>query len=120
MAVEHSGDETSPGSTRPARAARPADDARSGSPERDSAANPVRTGQHARAPKPGGAGKQARAAAQDGAGSDFDDMKRKFREALDRKRAEHASAEGAQDTGKVHGSHGPATSRREFRRKSGG
>jgi hypothetical protein len=52
--------------------------------------------------------------------SDFDDLKRKFREALDRKRATHASAEGAQDTGKVHGSHGPAVSRRSFRRKSGG
>ena len=52
--------------------------------------------------------------------SDFDELKRKFREALDRKRATHASAEGAQDTGKVHGSHGPAVSRRSFRRKSGG
>jgi hypothetical protein len=48
-------------------------------------------------------------------------MKRKFRAALDRKRGTHASgnAEGAQDTGKVHGSHGPAASRRSFRRKSG-
>jgi hypothetical protein len=52
--------------------------------------------------------------------SDMDELKRKFREALDRKRATHASAEGAQDTGKVHGSHGPAVSRRSFRRKSGG
>jgi len=53
---------------------------------------------------------------------DLDDMKRKFREALDRKRGSHATAntEGAQDTGKVHGSHGPAASRRSFRRKSGG
>jgi hypothetical protein len=58
--------------------------------------------------------------AQPSAESDFDDLKRKFREALDRKRATHASAEGAQDTGKVHGSHGPAVSRRSFRRKSGG
>jgi len=52
--------------------------------------------------------------------SDFDELKRKFREALDRKRGAHASAEGAHDTGKVHGSHGPAVSRRSFRRKSGG
>jgi hypothetical protein len=51
---------------------------------------------------------------------DFDDMKRKFREALERKRGSHASAEGADHTGKVHGSHGPAASRRSFRRKSGG
>ena len=52
--------------------------------------------------------------------SDLDDLKRKFREALERKRDAHASAEGAQDTGRVHGSHGPAVSRRSFRRKSGG
>jgi Family of unknown function (DUF5302) len=50
---------------------------------------------------------------------DLDEMKRKFREALERKRRTHASAEGADHTGKVHGSHGPATSRRSFRRKSG-
>jgi hypothetical protein len=55
-----------------------------------------------------------------GAESDIDDLKRKFREALERKRGAHASAEGAHDTGKVHGSHGPAVSRRSFRRKSGG
>jgi Family of unknown function (DUF5302) len=51
---------------------------------------------------------------------DIDDVKRKFREALDRKRDNHASAEGAHDSSKVHGSHGPAVSRRSFRRKSGG
>jgi hypothetical protein len=55
-----------------------------------------------------------------GAEADFDQLKRKFREALDRKRGAHASAEGARDNGKVHGSQGPAVSRREFRRKSGG
>ena len=55
-----------------------------------------------------------------GAESDLDELKRKFREALDRKRGDHASAEGTHDTGKVHGSHGPAVSRRSFRRKSGG
>jgi 2,4-dienoyl-CoA reductase-like NADH-dependent reductase (Old Yellow Enzyme family) len=53
---------------------------------------------------------------------DIDEVKRQFREALDRKRNAHATtnADGTQDTGKVHGSHGPATSRRSFRRKSGG
>jgi hypothetical protein len=51
---------------------------------------------------------------------DLDETKRKFREALERKRSSHASAEGADHTGKVHGSHGPAASRRSFRRKSGG
>jgi hypothetical protein len=59
---------------------------------------------------------------QDTAEADLEELKRKFREALERKRGTHASAnaEGAQDTGKVHGSHGPAASRRSFRRKSGG
>jgi len=48
-----------------------------------------------------------------------DSSKDKFREALERKRRTHATAEGADHTGKVHGSHGPPTSRRTFRRKSG-
>ena len=51
---------------------------------------------------------------------DLDETKRKFREALERKRGAHASAEGVDHTGKVHGAHGPAASRRSFRRKSGG
>ena len=63
---------------------------------------------------------QAAAAAEEApAKSDLDETKRKFREALERKRGNHASAQGADHTGKVHGSHGPATSRRSFRRKSG-
>jgi hypothetical protein len=52
-----------------------------------------------------------------------DDMKRKFREALDRKQAEEADAGGngrGKDAGKIHGVHGPAGGRRSFRRKSGG
>ncbi|HUZ23766.1 MAG TPA: DUF5302 domain-containing protein [Streptosporangiaceae bacterium] len=51
-----------------------------------------------------------------------DEAKRKFREALDRKRAREADANGGRagtDAGKVHGAHGPALSRRSFRRKSG-
>jgi hypothetical protein len=51
---------------------------------------------------------------------DLDEVKRKYREALERKRGTHARAEGADNTGKVHGAHGPAASRRSFRRKSGG
>jgi hypothetical protein len=61
-------------------------------------------------------------AGQDSAGSgDIDDLKRKFREALDRKKDRHATAnaDGVQATGKVHDAHGPASSRRSFRRKSG-
>ncbi len=61
-------------------------------------------------------------ASGDKASADIDDVKRQFREALERKRRASASAnaEGTRDTGKVHGSHGPAASRRSFRRKSGG
>ena len=55
-------------------------------------------------------------------GSD-EDRKRKFREALERKRAKQAdvnAARGGEDAGKVHGAHGPARSKRSFRRKTGG
>jgi hypothetical protein len=52
-----------------------------------------------------------------------DDAKRKFREALERKRgkqsAERSSGQGKSSTGVSH-AHGPAKSRRQFRRKSGG
>jgi hypothetical protein len=51
-----------------------------------------------------------------------DEARRKFREALDRKRAREADADGGRggmDAGQVHGTHGPARSRRTFRRKSG-
>ncbi len=59
------------------------------------------------------------AAPEAAAPSDLDETKRKFREALERKRRTHATAESADHTGKVHGAHGPAASRRSFRRKSG-
>jgi hypothetical protein len=52
-----------------------------------------------------------------------DEMKRKFRAALDRKRsqlAEHNATQTGKNGGKVQGAHGPAQSRRSFRRKSGG
>jgi hypothetical protein len=57
----------------------------------------------------------------DHAKQDMDEMKRKFREALDRKNQSHAEGQGngGQDPGKIHGAHGPAASRRNFRRKSG-
>jgi hypothetical protein len=78
--------------------------------------------------KPASAGRQADAVPvpdaehqQETGKPDLDEVKRKFREALERKRGRQAgaNADGAQDTGKVHGSHGPAASRRSFRRKSG-
>ena len=70
---------------------------------------------------PGQADPKAPEAAQEEAAAkpDLDEMKRKFREALERKHRTHATAEGADHTGKVHGAHGPASSRRSFRRKSG-
>ncbi len=52
-----------------------------------------------------------------------DEVKRKFREALERKRAKNAdasAARGGKDAGKVHGARGLARSRRSFRRKTGG
>jgi hypothetical protein len=52
-----------------------------------------------------------------------DDLKRKFREALERKRRAQADANAAgkgKDSSKVRSAHGPAASRRSFRRKSGG
>jgi Family of unknown function (DUF5302) len=64
------------------------------------------------------------AAAEPGGEAPQDDVKRRFREALDRKNGRSAdaaaAAEGADHT-KVHGgAHGPAHQQRQFRRKSGG
>ena len=52
---------------------------------------------------------------------DIDEVKRKFREALERKREVQSEGQGrgARDPNKIHGAHGPAASRRSFRRKSG-
>jgi len=61
------------------------------------------------------------AAGADPAKPDIDEVKRKFREALDRKRQIHAEGQeqGGRDPSKIHGARGPAASRRSFRRKSG-
>jgi hypothetical protein len=79
-------------------------------PEPESTPEPEETGEHA-----------ASAAAENAAKPDLDETKRKFREALDRKRQVHTDGQGngGRDGGKVSGSHGPAASRRNFRRKSG-
>jgi hypothetical protein len=60
-------------------------------------------------------------AGADSAKPDIDEVKRKFREALDKKRQVHAEGQdqGGRDPSKIHGAHGPAASRRNFRRKSG-
>jgi hypothetical protein len=52
---------------------------------------------------------------------DIDETKRKFREALERKNQAHSEGQGrsGRDGSKISGSHGPAASRRSFRRKSG-
>ncbi|MEU2600024.1 DUF5302 domain-containing protein [Streptomyces hirsutus] len=51
------------------------------------------------------------------------DLKRKFREALERKRGAQADAADVAanpNASKVRAAHGPAASQRSFRRKSGG
>jgi hypothetical protein len=52
-----------------------------------------------------------------------DEIKRKFREALDRKRARERDAGGGQRgkaAGKVQGAHGPAHAKRSVRRRGDG
>jgi hypothetical protein len=48
-----------------------------------------------------------------------DDTKRKFREALERKKANAGGSAGHRDGGPKPKAHGPVENRREFRRKSG-
>ncbi|NLF05202.1 MAG: DUF5302 domain-containing protein [Actinomycetales bacterium] len=53
-------------------------------------------------------------------GAPSEDTKAKFREALERKKAAgHRSADGADNTGSVHGPETSGSSQRMFRRKSG-
>ena len=53
-------------------------------------------------------------------GAATDDMKRKFKEALDKKNAQSRDGEAHLDGDSVvHSTHGPAAQKREFRRKSG-
>ena len=85
-------------------------------------AKPEATAKPEAAAKPAAAAQPAAdEAAEDGAKPDIDDVKAKFREALDRKRQVHAEGQGkgGHESGKVSGAHGPAASRRNFRRKSG-
>lgn len=51
-----------------------------------------------------------------------DDVKRKFREALERKnhKGRTGQASDGDSTAKIHHTHGAAGGKREFRRKSGG
>lgn len=55
--------------------------------------------------------------------SSDDELKRKFREALERKKLAQADAGSGgkgKNSSKIHGAHGPAAAKRSFRRKSGG
>jgi acetamidase/formamidase len=50
-----------------------------------------------------------------------EDVKKRFREALERKQAHHGQEADAEvDPSKVHEAHGPAKVQQMFRRKSGG
>lgn len=71
---------------------------------------------------PSEAGAQSEESAPDESAAP-EDVKAKFKEALDRKRADHLdnAADSAQrDGSKIHGEHGKAGGGRTFRRKSGG
>jgi hypothetical protein len=63
----------------------------------------------------------AEATAGEPAKPDLDETKRMFREALERKHQAHneGQGKGGREGGKISGAHGPAASRRNFRRKSG-
>jgi hypothetical protein len=66
-------------------------------------------------------GRDESAAVDDAA--NVDDVKRRFREALDLKQGKQSRATGAEegeDRRKVRDTHGPAHTQRQFRRKSGG
>jgi hypothetical protein len=62
-------------------------------------------------------------AQQSNATAPDDDVKRQFREALERKRGQHADAHADAERragSKIHESHSRAGAKRQFRRKSGG
>ncbi len=48
-----------------------------------------------------------------------EDMKKKFREALERKNSQHHASVEANNGSKISQAHGSASQKREFRRKSG-
>jgi Family of unknown function (DUF5302) len=88
----------------------------------DKAATPAAAAPAGTAPPEakGAAGGEA-AETPDAAQPDLDETKRKFREALERKHQVHNDGQerGGRDGAKINGAHGPAASRRNFRRKSG-
>jgi Family of unknown function (DUF5302) len=85
-------------------------------------ATEARADQH---PEAGPTAKQEDGAADEAADGeakpDLDETKRKFREALERKQQAQSDSQGdnGRDGSKINSAHGPAASRRSFRRKSG-
>jgi Family of unknown function (DUF5302) len=68
----------------------------------------------------GTSGAKRRGTTRDPGGEPEDDTKRKFREALERKKVQAAGGSDRKDRGaKQPKAHGPVENRREFRRKSG-
>jgi len=96
----------------------PAQAAGTGPAATESAATQDEAGQEEAATEPA---PDAGAGTGDAAKPDLDETKRKFREALERKHQAHNEGQekGGRDGGKISGAHGPAGSRRNFRRKSG-
>ena len=96
----------------------PAQPAEQGPAATESAATQDEAGQEEAATEPA---PDAGAGTGDAAKPDLDETKRKFREALERKHQAHndGQGQGGRDGGKISGAHGPAASRRNFRRKSG-
>lgn len=56
---------------------------------------------------------------EQGAGTASEDMKEKFRQALENKKKQHHGSVEASGGAKISSSHGSASHKREFRRKSG-
>jgi hypothetical protein len=95
------------------------DDSSPGFPEAD--AGTAEAPQAAAAPE-ADTSPEADTVPEDGDIPDLDDVKRHFREALDRKNKANSRDSSATDgkaKGKAQVAHGPASTRRSFRRKSG-
>ena len=106
----------------------PAEAAETGAAATESAATKATTGKDAAAETAAPVA-EVTSAAEGGSGGDgeeeakpdLDETKRKFREALERKNQAHGDGQGqgGRDASKINNAHGPAASRRNFRRKSG-
>ena len=91
------------------------------SAKRDTAKAPAESAQAGSAAAEPAEAEPEAAPGEDAAQPALDETKRKFREALERKQQAHTEGQGSsgRDGSKINGAHGPAASRRSFRRKSG-